>query len=47
LLFFTESDEDTPEQLLQIKSDMMTEAAKEELIKRLTDAIRRIVKRMD
>ena len=47
LLFFTESDEDTSEQLLQIKSDMMTEAAKEDLIRRLSDAIRRIVKRMD
>ena len=47
LLFFTESDEDALEQSLQIKTDMMTEAAKEELIKRLTDAIRRIVKRID
>ena len=47
LLFFIKSDEDTPEQLLQIKTDLMTEAAKEELIKRLTDAIRRVVKRID
>ena len=47
LLFFIESDEDTLEQSLQIKTDIMTKAAKEELIKRLTDAIRRIVKRMD
>jgi len=45
LLFFIESEEDSPEQSLQIKTDMMTEAAKEELIKRLTDAIRRIVRR--
>ena len=45
LLFFIESDEDSPEQSLQIKTDLMTEAAKEELIKRLTDAIRRIVRR--
>jgi transcriptional regulator with XRE-family HTH domain len=47
LLFFIESDEDSPEQSLQIKTDIMTETAKEELIKRLTDAIRRIVKRID
>ena len=44
LLFFIESDEDT-EQSLQLKTEIMTESAQEELIKRLTDAIRRVVKR--
>ena len=46
LLFFIESDEDTLGQPLLNQIDMMTEAAKDDLIKRLTDAIRRIVKRM-
>jgi len=46
LLFFIESDEDTLGQPLQDQADIMTEAAKDELIKRLTDAIRRIVKRV-
>ena len=46
LLFFIESDEDT-EQSLQIRTEIMTESAKEELIKHLTDAIRRVVKRVD
>ena len=44
LLFFTESDEDTLGQPLQ--DQIMTESAKDELIKHLTDAIRRIVKRV-
>jgi len=47
LLFFNEADEDTLEQSLQIKADIMTEAAKEELIKRLSNAIRRVVKRVN
>jgi transcriptional regulator with XRE-family HTH domain len=47
MLFFIESDEDTLEQSLQIKTERMTESAKEELIKRLTDSIRRIIKRLN
>jgi len=47
LLFFNEADEDTLEQSLQIRTEIMTEAAKEELIKRLSDAIRRVVKRVN
>jgi len=46
LLFFIESDEDT-EQSLQLRTEIMTESAKEELIKHLTDAIRRVVKRVN
>jgi len=46
LLFFIESDEDTLDQSLQIDTELMTESAKEELIKRLNNAIRRIVKRV-
>jgi len=46
LLFFIESDDDALGQPLQNQLDIMTESAKDELIKHLTDAIRRIVKRM-
>lgn len=47
LLFFTESEEDSLDQPLQNKLDTMTEAAKEDLIDRLSAAIRRVVKRVD
>jgi len=44
LLFFIESDNDTDEQLLKKKKDTISDTMKEELTKRLTDAIRKIVK---
>jgi len=45
LLFFTESDNGSRGKTPSIKKDRMTDTAKEELIKRLSDAIRRVVKR--
>jgi len=44
LLFFTDSDSDADEQLLKKKKDTISDTMKEELTKRLTDAIRKIVK---
>jgi transcriptional regulator with XRE-family HTH domain len=44
LLFFDEAAGDTTEQIPKIKKDKMSDAEKEELIKRLTSAIRKIVK---
>jgi transcriptional regulator with XRE-family HTH domain len=44
LLFFIQQDEDVDEQIPQIKTNSMSDAMKDELIKRLTDSIRRIVK---
>jgi len=44
LLFFIESDDDSDEQLLKGKKDTISDTMKEELTKRLTDAIRKIVK---
>jgi len=46
LLFFIESDEDALGQPLQNQIEIMTESVKDDLIQRLNDAIRRIVKRM-
>ena len=46
LLFFDELEDDSSEIMPSSKKiDTMSEAAKDELIKRLTDAIRRVVKR--
>jgi transcriptional regulator with XRE-family HTH domain len=44
LLFLDESEGDTTDKIPKIKKDKMSNAEKEELIKRLTSAIRRIVK---
>ena len=44
LLFFNESDDYTDEKI-EVKTDLLSEAAKDELIKHLSDAIRRVVKR--
>lgn len=44
-LFFTEPEEYTDEELLNIKTDQLSETAKDELIKSLSDAIRRVVKK--
>jgi len=44
LLFFIQQDEDIDEQIPQIKTDSISDSVKDELIKRLTDSIRRIVK---
>jgi transcriptional regulator with XRE-family HTH domain len=44
LLFFNESEGDITDKIPKIKKDKMTNAEKEELISRLTNAIRRIVK---
>jgi len=47
LLFFTESDNDSDEQMLKKKNDTISDAKKEELTNRLTDAIRKIVKNVN
>jgi len=45
LLFFTERGNELPETKPQNKKDTLSDAMKDELIKRLTDAVRRVVKR--
>lgn len=45
LLFFVESDGFATEKVENLKAEQLSEAAKDDLIKRLTDAIRRVVKR--
>ena len=45
LLFYVEEGDFLDGQVLAIKSDQLSDEAKEELIKRLTGSIRRIVKR--
>jgi len=47
LLFFTESDDNSDEQLLKIKADTVSDAMKEKLTNRLTEAVRKIVKNID
>jgi len=47
LLFFIESDNDSDEQILKKKKDTISDAKKEELTNRLTDAIRKIVKNIN
>jgi transcriptional regulator with XRE-family HTH domain len=47
LLFFIESDNDADEQILKKKRDTISDTMKEELTKRLTDAIRKIVKHIN
>ena len=47
LLFYAESDDDAGEKIPRSRKSTMTDAAKDELIKRLNDAIRRIVKRVN
>jgi len=44
LLFFIQQDEDVDEQIPQVKINSIPDVTKDELIKRLTDSIRRIVK---
>jgi hypothetical protein len=44
LLFFIESDNDSDEQMLKKKNDTISDARKEKLTNRLTNAIRKIVK---
>jgi len=46
LLFFCELDEDTAEQPLQTKTNVLSDVAEDELIKRLTNAIRKVVKQV-
>ena len=45
LLFFFESDEYKDEKIIGLKTDELSEAAKDDLIKSLTDAIRKVVKK--
>ena len=45
LLFYFETDDDSNDQIVPVKTDQLSDAAKEELITRLSEAIRRIVKR--
>jgi len=47
LLFFTEADDVSDEELLKIKVDTVSDAMKEKLTNRLTEAIRKIVKNID
>jgi len=47
LLFYTESDDNSDEQLLKIKADTISDDKKELLTNRLTEAIRKIVKNID
>jgi len=47
LLFFIESDNDLDEQMLKKKKDTISDAKKEELTNRLTDAIRKIIKNIN
>jgi len=47
LLFFIESDNDSDEQILKKKKDTISDTMKEELTKRLTDAIRKVVKHIN
>jgi len=47
LLFFIDSDNDSDEQILKKKKDTISDAKKEELTNRLTDAIRKIVKNIN
>jgi len=47
LLFYTESDNDSDEQVLKKKKGTISEIKKEELTNRLTDAIRKIIKNID
>ena len=44
LLFFGEEDENTQNQVLRKKPNIISDEVKNELIKNLTDAIRRIIK---
>jgi len=47
LLFFIDSDNDLDEQMLKKKKGTISDAKKEELTNRLTDAIRKIVKNIN
>jgi transcriptional regulator with XRE-family HTH domain len=45
LLFFTEKDSELPETRLPNRKETLSDTMKDDLIKRLTDAVRRVVKR--
>ena len=46
LLFFCELDEEPVEQPLQTKTDIISDDIEDELIKRLTNAMRRVIKQV-
>jgi len=47
LLFFIESDNDEDEKIIKKKKDTISDAKKEEITKRLTEAIQKIVKHIN
>jgi transcriptional regulator with XRE-family HTH domain len=47
LLFFIESDNDADEQLLKKKKETISDTMKDELTKRLTNAIHKVIKHID